>query len=546
VLIPNPTLGATPDRVDPLPATNPLAWLTRFDGTAAWLLVYALTALALLIGLVKGRAPMARRLTSPILALPITALAVLFISMLQSSLAQWQPEALAAHAHAFEMVGITALLLFGYLAGLAAARARSSLAVKRGTVIEDGRRWQKRSRRRGRGAPPPVTLAGIAVPPADEPKHFKLIGTTGTGKSTAIRELLAAALARGDRAVIADPDGGYLNRFYDPKRGDVILNPFDPRAHTWNLYGELTATHDVEQLARSLIPDHDGADRSWRSYARTFFTAVARQTHDAGIHDLAELYRLLTCASTDELRILTTGTPAQPFLEGGNERMFGSIRSVTGASLTALDYLSTQTGPAVSVRDWVRTGGGVLFLPYQADQIAALRSIISAWLRLAIFQAMTEGEGDQRLWFVVDELDALGPIDGLKDALARLRKFGGRCVLGFQSIAQVSSTYGFGEAQTIVENCSNTLILRCSSSENGGTARFASKLIGEREVIRQTFSRTRRTGILTDPHHSVSRGEQHVTEAAVLPAEIEQLPDLSGYLKFASSAAWLRVQLSPP
>ena len=33
---------------------------------------------------------------------------------------------------------------------------------------------------------------------------------------------------------------------------------------------------------------------------------------------------------------------------------------------------------------------------------------------------------DQRLWFVVDELDALGAIDGLKDALARLRKFGGR------------------------------------------------------------------------------------------------------------------------
>ncbi len=39
-------------------------------------------------------------------------------------------------------------------------------------------------------------------------------------------------------------------------------------------------------------------------------------------------------------------------------------------------------------------------------------------------QAMDRGEGDQRLWFVVDELDALGEIDGLKDALARLRKFG--------------------------------------------------------------------------------------------------------------------------
>ena len=96
----------------------------------------------------------------------------------------------------------------------------------------------------------------------DETKHFKMIGTTGTGKSTAIRELLEGALARGDRAVIADPDGGYLARFYDPSRGDVILNPFDPRAHTWNIYGELTASHDVEQLARSLIPDHEGPTRA--------------------------------------------------------------------------------------------------------------------------------------------------------------------------------------------------------------------------------------------------------------------------------------------
>jgi len=33
---------------------------------------------------------------------------------------------------------------------------------------------------------------------------------------------------------------------------------------------------------------------------------------------------------------------------------------------------------------------------------------------------------------------------------------------------------------------------------------------------------------------------QHVTEAAVLPSEIEQLPDLQGYLKFASQPEWRR------
>jgi hypothetical protein len=161
-------------------------------------------------------------------------------------------------------------------------------------------------------------------------------------------------------------------------------------------------------------------------------------------------------------------------------------------------------------------------------------------MRLAIFEAMSQPEGDQRLWFVVDELDALGQIDGLKDALARLRKFGGRCVLGFQSIAQVSSTYGSGEAQTIVENCGNTLILRCSGSDHGGTANFASRLIGQREVLRTNRSRSRRP---TDLLSSTTLSEHLGIEPAVMDSQIEQLPDLAGYLKFASVPHWQRVTL---
>jgi len=137
-------------------------------------------------------------------------------------------------------------------------------------------------------------------------------------------------------------------------------------------------------------------------------------------------------------------------------------------------------------------------------------------------------------------LDALGQIDGLKDALARLRKFEGRCVLGFQSIAQVSSTYGHGDAHTIVENCGNTLILRCSASEGGGTARFASQLIGEREVGRTTISRSRRSGEL---FASVTRSEHISVEPAVLPSQVEQLADFAGFLKYASEPEWRQIRL---
>src|SRR5258708_40336245 len=116
-------------------------------------------------------------------------------------------------------------------------------------------------------------------------------------------------------------------------------------------------------------------------------------------------------------------------------------------------------------------------------------------------------------------------------------------------IAQVSSTYGAGDAQTIIENCGNSLILRCSGSDNGGTSHFASRLIGEREIVRRQTTRGRdREGafIFKGARRSTNVSEQHVTEAAVLPSELEQLPDLAGYLKTASSRAWRRVQLVPP
>ena len=322
----------------------------------------------------------------------------------------------------------------------------------------------------------------------------------------------------------------------------MILNPFDARSKKWSVFADIGSIQDADLLARSLIPDTGGignSAREWSGYARTFVSAVLRKSLENGETDSAELWRLIAVASSDELRELLQGTAAQPFLEADNARMFGSIRAVASNAIAALEYVNAQDGLAFSVRQWIRSGRGVLFLPYQAEQIAALRTLIATWVRLAIFQTMSLGEGDHWIWFVVDELDALGQIDGLKDALARLRKFGGRCVLGFQSIVQVSSTYGDGPARTIVENFSNTLILRCAASEGGGTARFASQLIGQREVIRPTV--TDSTGIEgkfigREVDRGVSYGEEHRVEDAVMASEIEVLPDRTGYLKFASRA----------
>jgi len=506
---------------------------------------FASASIGVIVGLIIARAGLKQ-----FLQFPLTAALALLMAFIVWHLGTW---VLRIHLGdtSSELLGDAFSVLVGIWFGRnSAVIARGIPNHKRGTLL--GSALTRLSTMKP-GAGNPLTLAGLPIHPEDETKHFKFLGTTGTGKSTAIRELLAKALDRGDRAVIADPDFSYVDRFYDPTRGDVILNPFDPRAARWDLFAEMTTVYDADQLARSLIVDTEGTERPWRNYARVFLISLLRQLHRVKHDDLGELYKLISVTPIDDLRDLLSDTPAGPYLTQDNGKFFGAVRAVANTHLGALEPIALQSSrDRLSVRGWVRRGQGtstpgVLFLPYRANEIASLRSIISTWMRLAIFEAMGQSERDQRLWFIIDELDALGAIDGLKDALARLRKFGGRCVLGFQSIAQVSGTYGHAEAQTIVENCGNTLILRCSASEGGGTARFASKLIGEREVLREQVTRSRGGGpIFANDHRSVSTSVQHVTESAVLPSEIEQLPDLQGFLKFASTPEWRRVQLRIP
>jgi Type IV secretion-system coupling protein DNA-binding domain len=508
---------------------------------------YVVVLIPLLIALRRGRASDSALLWSPVSALPLVMVAGIVVSI---ATPLWGALGVARDGVLQIICGTLMTAATGYYAGrLIAIRKRSpDPAHRRGAVV--GSAPTTRGAQHGDHPTPPITLAGSAVVVTDETKHFKLIGTTGTGKSTAIREMLAAALTRGDRVIIADPDGGYLDSFYSAERGDVILNPFEIGAAKWNLVDEIERDYDVDQLARSLIPDGGDPDRVWTEYARTFFAAIVQRNIAIGVRDDGEIYRQLTAGSVEELKIVLAGTPAGPFLADGNEGMFGSVRSVASSAVRALKYTTRQHGVPFSVRKWVKGGaalhsggrGGALFMPYKASEIATLRSTISAWMRIAIFEAMNREEGDQRLWFVIDELDALGEIDGLKDALARLRKFGGRCVLGFQSIAQVSSTYGKGAADAIVENCGNTLILRCSASEHGGTSEFASRLIGQREVTHTTQSISRRPG---EWRRSTTMSEQVNIEPAIMASEIERLPDLEGFLKFASIPDWHRVVLTP-
>lgn len=429
---------------------------------------------------------------------------------------------------------------FGFFGGVVAARVAAwprKLTHLRGTkvrVFNGSPGGRLRARVMGS-----VALAGLPLSREDETMHVAVIGATGSGKSTALRALMADARRRGDRQVVADPEGASMTAFFEP--GDIILNPFDRRCARWDLLSEVERPSDYAFLAQSLLPhlgvgDHD----QWITYAQQLLAAALENwvTYESGTS--AEFITMLASGNIAELKVLCAGTPAARYFEQGGERMLASILGTLAPAIGHLRFMANLDGELFSIRRWVRGETGSLWMPYAANQVAALRGLISCWMNIAILETLSLAPSrDRRIWFQVDELDALGRIEGLKDAQARLRKFGGCVAIGFQSFAQVKSVYGDG-AHTIIENCGNLLLLRAGASDGGGTAKLASDLIGDREVERDDISRSRTHGRYTS--RSMSMQTRRSIEDAALASEIMQLGNLEGFCKRATSPRWSKVR----
>lgn len=503
------------------------AWLAE-HGYHLW---FALAALPGVVAVAVVQS-MDRRTAWPILSGPLGWLggAMLGYMLYQSFRADSWPLAVMMPA------------TFGFLGGVVAARIAAwprKLTHLRGTkvrVFTGGRGGRLRARLMGG-----VALAGVPLSREDETMHVAVIGATGSGKSTALRALMADARRRGDRQVVADPEGASMTAFFEA--GDVILNPFDRRCAKWDLLSEIERPSDYAFLAQSLLPHLGAGDHDqWITYAQQLLSAALENwvTYESG--SSAEFITMLATGNVAELKALCTDTPAARYFEQGGERMLASILGTLAPAIGHLRFMANLEGEPFSIRRWVRGETGSLWMPYAANQVAALRGLVSCWMNIAILETLSLSPSrDRRIWFQVDELDALGRIEGLKDAQARLRKFGGCVAIGFQSFAQVKSVYGEG-AHTIIENCGNLLLLRAGASDGGGTAKLASDLIGDREVERDDISRSRTHGRYTS--RSTSTQTKRSIEDAALASEITQLGNLEGFCKRATNPRWSKVRFS--
>ena len=121
----------------------------------------------------------------------------------------------------------------------------------------------------------------IFIPEEDEPKHFLLMGDTGTGKSALIRQMLWRLTADQQTVIVYDPAREYIERFYNPERGDIILNPLDARSPYWSPGEELTNEAEARSLAESVFPDQPHEPPFFTQTPRKIFAQMLRRRMDA-------------------------------------------------------------------------------------------------------------------------------------------------------------------------------------------------------------------------------------------------------------------------
>jgi type IV conjugative transfer system coupling protein TraD len=384
-------------------------------------------------------------------------------------------------------------------------------------------------------------IAGVPFPWRSEQAHTIMIGSTGTGKTTQMRDMIAQMRTRRDRAVVFDLTGAYVEAFYNPDT-DTILNPMDERCPSWSLFDEGKNHADFTAIASAILPtDGGGQDPFWMLGARTLFVQTCMKLIKKGQATNQALASQLMMAELEEVHELLKHTIAEPLTAPVAARMAESVRAVLNTNAQALLFLP-EGKESFSICDWIRhqdKPGSILFITSSHNELVLNRALLSLWMNLAVHTLMRlPRTRSLRTWFFFDEVHALHRLPAIEDGLQTARGFGGAFVLGIHSFAKLAETYGKEGAQNLASLARTKLILAAADRD---TAEHCSDYIGHREVRMMDEAYSYGYSNIRDAATITPRSE---VQPLVIPDDIMRLPSLRGFLVFPEGFDAARIKLT--
>jgi hypothetical protein len=370
------------------------------------------------------------------------------------------------------------------------------------------------------------------IPRRLESSHILLMGDTGSGKSTAIRQILCQVQKRGESAIVYDPAMDFVSEFYDPKRGDLILNPLDARCPYWSLGKEIDREETATTIAAAFLPE--------KEYEKAFFTDGPRRI-------LAHLLKrkpqprdiLKWMADPDHMAAMVKGTPLAALLDPAAPAQRAGVLASLNMVADCLELLPEweHTKATFDTAEWYTERKRWVFLTSQSAYREKLLPLHSVWLDLFILRMMGYCEDRQAkpVWFVLDELASLNKLPQLHTAVTENRKYGNPVVLGFQGRSQLEKRYG-QDAEAMLSQPVTKVFLKTSEPR---AAKWISDAIGEVEVERLKESRS--MGLLRSKK---SYAMEIATKPLIMASEISGLEPLHGFVKQENRVVLVRFTLT--
>lgn len=384
----------------------------------------------------------------------------------------------------------------------------------------------------------PFEIAGFPYPvdgnkssfTAGEQGHTLIIGSTGSGKTTTIMNLVKQLDERNEKAIIVDVKGDYIEKFYKAERGDVILNPLDERSRNWSFLYETDELKGFSTIAKSLLPKTSKSDPIWTDSARIVLAQLATLFHTEGISLCAFANKILNA----DLKVISRylkKTPAGKAVNMDIEKAALSVLMTLTVYIRPLKlYKSIEN--AFSITEWIKDDEqkGFLFIGSNTEVKEDLNPLVSAQVDIAVntLTALKKKSKTPKIWFIMDEVAYFEQeIPNLKSGLTLSRSYGGCFVLGVQDISGLRKIYDRDTTETITNNCKTKVCMNVEGKEN---AEWISQTMGEGEVMEY------QEGLSYGAHEmrdGIQMNQRQVIKRAVLASEAMNLRTGHGFIKFA-------------